>query len=157
MKKIRPFSILFLAVQAILLCTVTLVPGYVVRVLYTTMTEYQRVDFALALLAIPVVIIADVIWSALVLRRYHARHRDRSPWCALAVWAIYLILLLGGAVFGNLFMFMNRSLSAADVVLMLRLLLWGLPPALLLWLPAALASLLDPQYRYRPKSMEPTI
>ncbi len=156
MKKIRPFSVVFLVVQGILFGAVLVIPGYVSSLLS------QDLDglfwLALFLIASFGVLLIDAVWVAEVLRRYHARHREVSPIRALLAWGIYLSLATVAAPCVNL-------VVLAREVPPLTLYQWGvffslylipaLIPATILWIPAFLLSILDPNYRYTPKKSKP--
>ncbi len=155
MKKIRPFSVIFLAVQGILFLAVMVVPGYISSLLSQDLGGL----FWLALLLLPTfgVLFVDAIWVAVVLRRYHARHREVSPVRALAAWGICLSVTTVAAPLINFIVFAGWAppLTLHQWVIFFSLyLIPALIPAVILWVPAILLSALDSEYRYTPKQKQ---
>ncbi len=156
MKKIRPFSIVFMTVQCLLLAAVMVLPGYFASAMS------QDLDglfwLALFLLAALGVLVVDAIWVGVVLSRYHARHREIPPRRALIAWAIYLVLAVAGGPCVNFAVLLGGIPPLTLEQWGILFLLYFLPsliPAAILWLPAFLLSFLDSQYRYTPKKSEP--
>ncbi len=156
MKKIRPFGVVFLVMQCVILLAVLFIPGHMAYVLDPGMGGlFWMMLFLLAALG---VLFVDAIWVAVVLRRYHARHREVSPVRALAAWGIYLFLAVVVGPCVNFLVFAGEAppLTLSQwVIFFLLYLIPTLIPAEILWLPAFLLSVLDPHYRYRPKQSKP--
>ncbi len=157
MKKLRPFGIVFLVIQCVLFLALMVLPGYFASLLSRDLDGlFWLFLFLLAALA---VLLVDAIWVAVVLRRYHARHREVAPVRALTAWGIYLAAAVVAGPYMNLLVLAGEvpplSLQQWGILLLLYV-LPALIPAVVLWLPAFLLSFLDSHYRYTSKKAETT-
>ncbi len=155
MKKIRPFGIVFATIQCVLLVAVMLLPGHLAAVRDKGLGGLFWL--ALFFIAALLILLADAVWVAVVLRRHHTRHREVSPWRALFAWGIYLVVAVVAGPCVNFVAFAGE-VPPLDVRQWATFLLLYVPPALIpalvLWLPAVLLSILDPNYRYVSKKVE---
>ncbi len=158
MKKIRPFGIAFLVIQSVLLLVLWFMPGHMAHLKDPGMGGL--VWLALFLIAAFLILLMDAIWVAVVLRRYHARHREVPPSHALVAWGIYLVLAVAGGPCVNFMVLLGGAPSLTMhqwAVFCALCLIPALIPATILWVPALLLSILDPNYRYTPKPAEPQV
>lgn len=155
MKQLRPFGIVFLVIQGIFLLALMLLPGCLAGMLDPGLGGL--VWLALLLGAALVLLLADAIWVAVVLRRYHARHREVSPRRALVAWGLYLAAAVVGGPCVNFMVLLGGIPPLTPGQWAIFLLLYVIPaliPAAILWFPAFLLSFLDPQYRCTPKKAD---
>ncbi len=149
MKKTSPRLVHFCLIQALVLASVTALPCHLMRVFRIG----EGFDLLLLLLSAGLVMLIDAFCVAGALRRYHHRHPDRSPWLALILWGVYLIavtlIILIAAGFG----LSSNPVQAFEWGFFMTIAFapWTLLLPVILWLPACLASFLDPYYRYTPR------
>ncbi len=126
MKKIRPFLMVFLFIQCVILAAVVLLPGLLFP-LYAGASVQDQPLVVLWLLA-ALVLLLDSCWVGVVTRRCASRG-DMCRWGGLAVWAACVgVTAIASMCVGN-----YLAYEAADLVAVLPL---GLPVAAVLWLPA---------------------
>ncbi len=139
MKKLSPRGVHFLVFQGVLFVAVVLLPG-----IYLRTREFEN-GFAgagalvMAYSVAGLALVADALWTVGVLARYHERHPEISPWRALSLWAVYLVLAFVGGILLNS-LIAAGGVSRLDWESWLPLSLTGLIPAVVLWAFAANAS-----------------
>ncbi len=149
MKKPSPRLVRFCLLQALVPASVTALPCHLVRVFRLG----EGLGLLLLLLSAGLVMLINALCVAGALHRYHVRHRDRSPWRALSLWAVYLLVVTLGTLWAAGFGLLGDPVQSFvwGVFMAIAFAPWTFLLPVLLWIPAFLASFLDPNYRYTPR------